>query len=87
MKQERCISYLKPFTKRLIIGPIFKFIEAVFELIVPILMALIIDEGIKNRVVDLKYIYIVGIIIIILGILGLESSIVCQFSAYRDSQG
>ena len=65
MKQERCISYLKPFTKRLIIGPIFKFIEAVFELIVPILMALIIDEGIKNRGGDLKYIYIVGIIIII----------------------
>ena len=60
MKQERCISYLKPFTKRLIIGPIFKFIEAVFELIVPILMALIIDEGIKKRGGDLKYIYSVG---------------------------
>lgn len=87
MKQERCISYLKPFTKRLIIGPIFKFIEAVFELIVPILMALIIDEGIKNRGGDLKYIYIVGIIIIILGILGLASSLVCQFSASRASQG
>ena len=56
MKQERCISYLKPFTKRLIIGPIFKFIEAVFELIVPILMALIIDEGIRKRGGDLKYI-------------------------------
>lgn len=87
MKQERCISYLKPFTKRLIIGPIFKFIEAVFELIVPILMALIIDEGIKKRGGDLKYIYSIGIIIIVLGILGLASSLVCQFSASRASQG
>ncbi len=83
----RCINYLKPFTKRLIIGPIFKLIEAIFELLVPILMALIIDEGIKKRGGDLQYIITIGIIIIVLGILGLASSLVCQFNASRASQG
>ncbi len=87
MKKECCISYLKPFAKRLIVGPIFKFIEAAFELIVPILMALIIDEGITNRGGDLKYIYTIGGIIIALGIFGLASSLVCQFTASRASQG
>lgn len=87
MQKDRCVNYLKPFTKRLIIGPIFKLIEAIFELIVPILMALIIDEGIKTRGGDLKYIYTIGAIIIALGILGLGSSLVCQFNASRASQG
>lgn len=87
MQKDKCINYLKPFTKRLIIGPIFKLIEAIFELIVPILMALIIDEGIKARGGDLKYIYTIGAIIIVLGVLGLGSSLVCQFNASRASQG
>lgn len=87
MQKDKCINYLKPFKKRLIIGPIFKLIEAIFELIVPILMALIIDEGIKNRNGDLQYIYTVGAIIISLGVLGLASSLVCQFNASRASQG
>ena len=86
-QQDHCLKYLKPFTKRLIIGPIFKLIEAIFELIVPILMALIIDEGIKTRGGDIKYITIIGLIIIGLGILGLASSLVCQFNASRASQG
>lgn len=86
-QQDHCLKYLKPFTKRLIIGPIFKLIEAIFELIVPILMALIIDEGIKARGGDIKYIITIGLIIIGLGILGLVSSLVCQFNASRASQG
>ena len=48
MKKDSCTKYLNPFKKRLIVGPIFKLIEAIFELIVPILMARIIDIGIKN---------------------------------------
>ncbi|MCM1259791.1 MAG: ABC transporter ATP-binding protein/permease [Prevotella sp.] len=83
--KDQCTHYLKPFTKRLIIGPIFKLIEAIFELIVPILMALIIDEGVKYQ--NKTYIYSVGAIIIVLGILGLGSSLVCQFNASRASQG
>ena len=83
--KDKCTHYLKPFTKRLIIGPIFKLIEAIFELIVPILMALIIDEGVKYQ--NKTYIYSVGAIIIVLGILGLGSSLVCQFNASRASQG
>lgn len=83
--KDKCTHYLKPFTKRLIIGPIFKLIEAIFELIVPILMALIIDEGVKYQ--NKTYIYSVGAIIIVLGVLGLGSSLVCQFNASRASQG
>lgn len=85
MKKDSCTKYLNPFKKRLIVGPIFKLIEAIFELIVPILMARIIDIGIKNS--DKIYVYKVGAIIIILGILGLGSSLVCQFNASRASQG
>lgn len=85
MNKDNCTKYLKPFKKRLIIGPIFKLIEAIFELIVPILMAKIIDIGIKNN--DKIYVYTVGAIIIALGILGLASSLVCQFNASRASQG
>ena len=85
MKKDSCTKYLNPFKKRLIVGPIFKLIEAIFELIVPILMARIIDIGIKNS--DKIYVYKVGSIIIILGILGLGSSLVCQFNASRASQG
>ena len=53
MKKDSCTKYLNPFKKRLIVGPIFKLIEAIFELIVPILMARIIDIGIKNSVMEL----------------------------------
>ena len=42
---KKSLSYLKNFKKQLILGPIFKLIEAIFELIIPIIMALIIDKG------------------------------------------
>ena len=77
--------YLKYFKREVIIGPFFKFLEAVFELIVPLVMASIIDVGIKNR--DEVYVLQRGGIILMLGFMGLIFAIICQYSAARASQG
>lgn len=81
----RLARYLKYYKKEVIIGPIFKFIEAVFELIVPILMAKIIDIGIKNK--DNVYILKMGGLMVLLGVLGLLFALVCQYLASKASQG
>lgn len=79
------LPYLKKFRKQIIAGPIFKLIEAIFELIVPLIMANIIDVGIKNR--DSDYVINMGIVIIILGITGFCCTLVCQYLAAKASQG
>lgn len=93
IEMPKTLSYLKKFKKQLILGPVFKLIEAIFELIVPMIMALIIDKGIyldENGIViggNANYIVKMGIVIVVLGILGLLSSFTCQFFASRASQG
>ncbi len=77
--------YLKYFKREVTIGPFFKFLEAVFELIVPLVMATIIDIGIKNR--DSRYVLQRGGIILLLGLMGLIFAIICQYSAAKASQG
>ena len=77
--------YLKYFKKEVTIGPFFKFLEAVFELIVPLVMASIIDIGIKNK--DSSYVLQRGGIILLLGFLGLVFALICQYSAAKASQG
>lgn len=77
--------YLKSFRKQLIIGPFFKLLEAVFELIIPLVMANIIDKGI--RVGDKQYVLKMGGVMILLGVLGLCFALICQYSAALASQG
>lgn len=77
--------YLKYFKKEVIIGPFFKLMEAIFELIVPLVMASIIDQGIKNG--DKAYVLQRGAIILLLGVMGLIFALICQYSAARASQG
>lgn len=77
--------YLKYFKKEVIIGPFFKLLEAVFELIVPLVMASIIDIGIKNK--DTIFVLQRGGIILLLGFMGLIFALICQYSAARASQG
>lgn len=77
--------YLKGYGKESFIGPLFKLLEATFELIVPILMAKIIDVGIKNK--DLNYILRLGGILVILGLLGLACSLTAQYYAARAAMG
>lgn len=81
----KLIKYLKGYTVQSIIAPLFKFLEATFELIVPVVMARIIDIGIKNS--DKAYIYKMGFILILLGVLGLAASITAQYFAAKASVG
>lgn len=81
----RLARYLKHFKKEVIIGPFFKLLEAIFELIVPMVMASIIDQGIKNQ--DKAYIFQRGGIILLLGIMGLIFALICQYNAAKASQG
>lgn len=78
-------KYLKGYWGVSIIGAIFKLSEAIFELIVPVIMADIIDTGIANS--DVKYILTQGGILIALGVSGLVLALTCQYLASRSAQG
>lgn len=78
-------KYLKGYWGVSIIGAIFKLSEAIFELIVPIIMADIIDTGIANG--DIKYILTQGGILLALGVSGLVLALTCQYLASRSAQG
>ena len=81
----KLVRYLKEFRKQVIIGPLFKLTEAIFELIVPLLMAKIIDDGVARG--DLPYVLKTGAVIVLLGLVGLGCALICQYSAARASQG
>ena len=81
----RLARFLKNYKIQSILGPIFKMIEATFELFVPIVMAKIIDVGIHNK--NTSYIYKMGAVLILLGLLGLVSSLTAQYFAARASMG
>ncbi len=78
-------KYLKYYKKEVILGPLFKLLEAIFELIVPLIMASIIDKGINGG--DINYIYKMGGLLIIVSIVGFCSTLVCQYFASITSQG
>lgn len=82
---RKLLKYLKGYERESIIGPLFKMLEASFELIVPIIMANIIDVGIKNQ--DISYIIKSGVILVILGVLGLTCSITAQYYAAKAALG
>lgn len=77
--------YLKEYKKESIIAPLFKMLEASFELFVPLVMAAIVDTGIKNQ--DSGYILRMGAVLIVLGIVGLVCSITAQYFAAKASVG
>ena len=77
--------YLKVYKKECIIGPLCKLFEAILELFVPMVMADIIDVGVKNG--DGGYVLKMGGVMILLGVVGLMSALVCQYLASKASQG
>ncbi|MBR1422769.1 MAG: ABC transporter ATP-binding protein [Ruminococcus sp.] len=81
----KLFRYLKNYKKESIIGPVFKLIEACFELAVPLVMANIIDVGIKNS--DKGYIYKMGAVLVLLGALGLACALTAQYFAAKASLG
>lgn len=76
---------MRPYLKQFILGPMFKVIEAIFELIVPLVMAAIIDRGVANG--DRAYIFRMGGVLLALAAVGLCSTLVCQILASQASQG
>lgn len=81
----RLAKYLKQFKLNVTIGPLCKLTEAIFELIVPLVMAKIIDVGIANG--DTEYIWKHGLLLVLLAALGLSCALVCQYMASVASQG
>ncbi|QHI71579.1 ABC transporter ATP-binding protein [Aminipila terrae] len=82
---KKLLIYLKNYKKESILGPLFKLLEATFELFVPLVVAAVIDHGIMRG--DINYITYMFLILIGLGILGVLSSITAQYYAAKASTG
>ena len=78
---QKLRHFLKPYRKYVILGPLFKLLEAIFELIVPVVMAKIIDIGIAER--NASYIGRHCALIVLLGICGLGFALTCQYFASK----
>lgn len=82
---SKLLKYLKNYKKELVFGPFFKLLEAIFELIVPVVMAKIIDNGIGNN--DSGYIFRMCGLIVLLGVCGLGFALTCQYLAAKCAYG
>ena len=78
-------KYFKKYMKELILGPSFKLIETVTELIIPLLISSMIDVGVANR--DIKHVMTYGAIVIALNVVGVVVAIICQKFAAKASIG
>lgn len=72
---RKLYRFFKGYKKQMISAPLFKFFEALTEIIIPIIIANMIDIGVKNQ--DLKYIILWGTVVILLNIIGIISAIIC----------
>ncbi len=82
---KKLFIYLKDYKKETILAPLFKLLEAFFELMVPLVMANIIDVGILNS--DMVYIGKMGAYLLILAVVGLAAAITAQFFAAKAAVG
>lgn len=82
---KKLLKYLSNYKRESILGPLFKLLEASFELLVPLVMARVIDIGIKNH--DVTYILSMGGLLVVLGIIGLTCSITAQYFAAKAAAG
>ena len=83
---RKLVRYLKNYKLNLTLGPLAKLTEAIFELIVPLVMSDIIDNGIDGDG-GLEYVLTHGAIMVALGVLGLACALTCQYLAAKCSQG
>ena len=82
---KKLLIYMKGFRKECVLGPLFKLLEASFELLVPLVMAAVIDTGIGNR--DRDYIIRMCVVLVGLGVVGLACSLTAQYFAAKASVG
>lgn len=79
------LKYIKDYKKESILAPLFKMLEASFELMVPLVMAAIIDNGIANS--DTSYIFQMGAVLVLLAAVGLASSVTAQYFSAKAAVG
>ncbi len=82
---RRLMKYLKDYKKESVLAPLFKLLEAFFELLVPLVMANIIDIGIADK--NMGYVTKMGFCLLALAVVGLVSSITAQFFAAKAAVG
>ncbi len=82
---KELLKYLSDYKKETVLAPLFKMLEAGFELCVPLVMANIIDVGVANR--DSRHVLLMGLVLILLGVVGLVSSITAQYFAAKAATG
>lgn len=82
---KRLLSYMKDYKKESVLGPLFKMLEASFELFVPLVVASMVDRGIGQG--DLGYVLRMGGLLIALGLIGLACSLTAQYFAAKAAVG
>ena len=82
---KKLLRFLKDYRKESILAPLFKLLEAMFELFVPLVMAAIIDRGILNK--DYAYIGKMGGVLVLLAMIGLSAALTAQFFAAKAAVG
>ena len=82
---RRLFRYIKGYEKETVIAPLFKMLEACFELLVPIVVARIVDEGIQNA--DLPFIWRQCGLLVLLAVVGMASSLTAQYFAAKSALG
>lgn len=82
---KKLLVYLKAYKKETILAPLFKMLEASFELFVPLVIAAIIDTGIENK--DVPYIVRMAIVLVVLAIVGLTCSLTAQYFSAKAAVG
>ncbi|MBE6634380.1 MAG: ABC transporter ATP-binding protein [Ruminococcaceae bacterium] len=82
---KKLLPYLKPYTKESIISPLFKLLEAGFDLMVPIIVKEMIDTGIRNA--DKPYIWMMCDVLAVFALVGLSCSLIAQYYAAKAAVG
>lgn len=82
---KKLLIYLKDYKKETVLAPLFKMLEASFELLVPLVVAAMIDVGIANQ--DKPYIVKMSLVMVALGVIGLVCSITAQYFSARAAVG
>ena len=82
---KKLLVYLKDYKKETVLAPLFKMLEATFELFVPLVMAAIIDQGIGSG--NVSYVLRMGGVMILLGVIGLVCSITAQYFSAKAAVG
>lgn len=82
---KKLLVFLKDYKKETVLAPLFKMLEACFELFVPLVMAAVIDKGIGQS--DIGYVLKMGLVLVLLGLIGLTCSITAQYFAAKAAVG